>query len=134
MGGGIGSLSGYRGLMLDALESVQVITADGKLFEASKNEYPDLFWAIRGAGSNFGIVTSAVYTVYDASNNGQTMNADFLFPASANQNFWQIMKDFDDALPSRLALTAVAFYDRLHNQVRYLNERRTCSISNKPSP
>lgn len=134
MGGGIGSLIGHRGLMLDALESVRVITADGNLLEASKNQYPDLFWAIRGAGSNFGIVTSAVYTVYDASNNGKAMNADFVFPASANQSFWQLMKDFDDTLPSRLALTAVAFYDRVHNQVRYQDETRTYSASNKSSP
>lgn len=134
MGGGIGSLIGHRGLMLDALESVRVITADGNLLEASKDKYQDLFWAIRGAGSNFGIVTSATYKVYDASNNGKAMNADFVFLAGANQSFWQLMKDFDDTLPSRLALTAVAFYDRTHNQVRHQDDTRTCSTSNGSSP
>ena len=134
MGGGIGSLIGHRGLMLDALESVRVVTADGNLLEASKNKHQDLFWAIRGAGSNFGIVTSATYKVYDASNDGKAMNADFVFPADANQTFWQLMKDFDDTLPSRLALTAVAFYDRVHSQVRYKDEFRTCSSSNEFSP
>ncbi|KAI4144670.1 MAG: hypothetical protein LQ341_002600 [Variospora aurantia] len=116
LGGGIGSLSGHRGLMVDSLKSVRMITASGELVEASKDQHADLFWAIRGAGSNFGIITSATYTVYDASNNAQVMNADFVFPASANQSFWQIMKEFDDTLPSRLALTAVAFYDRIHDQ------------------
>lgn len=130
MGAGIGSLIGHRGLMLDALESVRVITVDGKLVEASKTQHPDLFWAIRGAGSNFGIVSSATYKVYDASNNGQAMNADFVFPASANQSFWQIMKAFDHTIPSRLAMTAVAFYDRVNNQVRYLDETMSCSIAN----
>ena len=134
MGGGIGSLIGHRGLMLDALESVRIITADGNLLEASKDQHPGLFWAIRGAGSKFGIVTSAVHKVYDAWNNGKAMNADFVFPASANQSFWQLMKDFDDTLPSRLALTAVTFYDRLYNQVRYRDETRTCSVSHKCSP
>ena len=118
MGGGIGSLSGHRGLMLDALESVRIVTADGELVEASKTQHPDLFWAIRGAGSNFGIVTSATYKVYDATNNAEAVNADFVFPASTNHSFWQAMKDFDITLPSRLALTAVSFYDRVHNQVR----------------
>ena len=134
MGAGIGSLHGHRGPMLDALDSVRIITADGKIVEASKTQHPDLFWAIRGAGSNFGIVTSATYKVYDASNNGQTMNADFVFPASANQSFWQIMKSFDHTLPSRLALTAVAFYDRVHNEVRNLNETRSYLIADNPSP
>jgi len=134
MGGGIGSLSGHRGLMVDSLKSVRMITASGELVEASKDQNADLFWAIRGAGSNFGIITSATYTVYDASNNAQVMNADFVFPASANQSFWQIMKEFDDTLPSRLALTAVAFYDRIHGQVSHLDETRTCSILNCRSP
>ncbi len=130
MGGGIGALHGHRGLLLDALESIRIVTADGKIVDASKTQHPDLFWALRGAGSNFGIVTSATYKVYDASNNKQAMNADFVFPASANQSFWQIMKSFDHTLPSRLALAAVAFYDRVNNQVRYLDETRSCSIAN----
>ena len=116
LGAGIASLQGHRGLMQDALESVKVVTADGQLLSASKTQNPDLFWAIRGAGSNFGIVTSATYKVYDASNNNQAMNADFVFPAGANQTFWQIMQSFDNTLPSRLALTAVAFYDRIHSR------------------
>ena len=118
MGGGIGSLSGHRGLMADSMKSVRVITASGELVEASNNYNPDLFWAIRGAGSNFGIITSATYNVYEASNKAQVMNADFVFPASANQSFWRIMKEFDSTLPSRLAMTVVAFYDRVHDQVR----------------
>ena len=122
MGGGIGSLMGHRGLMIDALKSVRIVTASGELVEASTSQYPDLFWAIRGAGSNFGIVTSAVYEVYDVSNNGKAMNADFVFTASANQSFWRLMKDFDKTLPSRLAMTVVAFYDHVQNQVRYLDE------------
>ncbi|KAK4697082.1 hypothetical protein P7C71_g938, partial [Lecanoromycetidae sp. Uapishka_2] len=116
MGAGIASMHGHRGLMLDALQSVRVITADGRALDASKTQHSDLFWALRGAGSNFGIVTSATYKVYDASNNRQTMNADFVFSASANHTFWEIMKTFDYTLPSRLALTAVAFYDRVNRQ------------------
>ena len=134
LGGGIGSLIGHRGLMIDALKSVRIVTASGKPIETSKSQYPDLFWAIRGAGSNFGIVTWAVYEVYDASNKGMAMNADFVFTASANQSFWQLMKDFDKTTLSRLALTVVAFYDRVQNQVRYLDETRKWLIFDTSSP
>lgn len=134
LGGGIGSLMGHRGLMIDALKSIRIVTASGEIIEASKGQYPDLFWAIRGAGSNFGIVTSAVYEVYDVSNNGKAMNADFVFTASANQSFWRLMKDFDMTLPSRLAMTVVAFYDRVQNQVRDLDEAKNWLSFDTSSP
>ena len=121
-------MHGYRGLMLDALKSIRVVLADGRIIEASRTEHADLFWAFRGAGSNFGIVTSATYGIYNATNNQQAMNADFVFPASANMTFWQIMQSFDNSLPSRLALTAVAFYDRVNDQVRYRDEERSSSL------
>ncbi|KAI4235936.1 MAG: hypothetical protein L6R40_006304 [Gallowayella cf. fulva] len=73
---------------------------------ASEKEHADLFWGIRGAGYNFGIVTSATYKVYDATNRGQFVNADFLFPASANQSVWQILQAYDRTFPAQLALTA----------------------------
>lgn len=134
MGGGIGSLSGHRGLMVDSLKSVRMITARGELVEASKNQNADLFWPIRGAGSNFGVIILATYTVYDAPNNAQITNADFVFSASANESFWQIIKEFDDTLSSRLALTAVAFYDRIHGQISHLEKTRTCSMLDCCSP
>ena len=117
LGGGIGSLHGHRGILLDALESVRIVTANGDLLTASETENADLFWALRGAGSNYGIVTQATYKVYDASNDGMYTNADFVFPASANRTFFEILQSFDgDRLPSRLAMTAVAFYNRVTDQ------------------
>ena len=56
--GGYGWQTRKYGLSLDNLMSVDIVTAEGKLLKASKNENPDLFWAIRGGGGNFGIVTS----------------------------------------------------------------------------
>jgi fumiquinazoline A oxidase len=118
MGAGIGSLQGHRGLMLDALESVRIVTADGALINASRTQNSDLFWAIRGAGANFGVVTSATFLLYDATYEGQVMIADFAFPASANQTFWRLMQSFDHNMPSKLSLTGVGVYDRISNQVR----------------
>ncbi|RMF30876.1 MAG: FAD-binding oxidoreductase, partial [Candidatus Nitrosothermus koennekii] len=58
LGGGFGWISRKHGLAVDNLISAEIVTADGKLLTASKEENADLFWAIRGGGGNFGIVTS----------------------------------------------------------------------------
>jgi len=57
LGGGIGWLMRKYGLTVDQLLSVDLITADGEFVKASESENPDLFWGVRGAGGNFGIVT-----------------------------------------------------------------------------
>jgi FAD/FMN-containing dehydrogenase len=56
--GGIGLLGRKFGLTIDNLKSVEIVTADGSLYHASADENPELFWAVRGAGGNFGVVTS----------------------------------------------------------------------------
>jgi FAD/FMN-containing dehydrogenase len=62
--GGMGHLRRPYGLSLDNLLSVDIVTADGKLKVASADEHPDLFWAVRGAGSNFGVVTSFEFQLH----------------------------------------------------------------------
>jgi FAD/FMN-containing dehydrogenase len=64
LGGGIGYLSRGHGLSLDNLISADVVTADGQVVVASEREHTDLFWAIRGGGGNFGVVTSFEYALH----------------------------------------------------------------------
>jgi FAD/FMN-containing dehydrogenase len=65
LGGGFGWLTRKYGMTVDNLISVQVVTADGKRIRASENENADLFWAIRGGGGNFAIVTQSNSTLHE---------------------------------------------------------------------
>jgi FAD/FMN-containing dehydrogenase len=62
--GGLGHLRRTHGLSLDNLLSVEIVTADGHVQRASTDENPDLFWAVRGAGSNFGVITSFEFKLH----------------------------------------------------------------------
>jgi hypothetical protein len=68
LGGGIGWLSRRYGFAADSVVRAEVVTADGESVVASAQEEPDLFWALRGGGPNFGVVTSLEFALYPVAN------------------------------------------------------------------
>ena len=67
LGGGIGYLVRRHGLTIDSLIGVEVVTADGRLLHVDERSHPDLFWAIRGGGGNFGVVTRFRFALHEVA-------------------------------------------------------------------
>jgi FAD/FMN-containing dehydrogenase len=99
LGGGHGWLGGKYGLALDNLISADIITADGQLHIASATENQDLFWAVRGGGGNFGMVTSFEYQLYPV---GPLLVGMVIFPLDRAKEILQFYHEFASTAPDEL--------------------------------
>jgi FAD/FMN-containing dehydrogenase len=92
LGGGIGWLMRKHGLTVDNVLEAEVVTADGDVILASAHDHPDLFWALRGGGGNFGVVTSLRFTLHPV---GPTVMAGPVFwAAEATADVLRFYRDF----------------------------------------
>jgi len=105
LGGGIGFLMGTQGLTVDTLVGVQLVKADGGVVHASADENPDLFWAVRGAGANFGIVTRFEYRVQPVPD---LYGGRIHYPLSAAAEVLRTTRDLALEAPDELTLQFVA--------------------------
>jgi FAD/FMN-containing dehydrogenase len=96
LGGGLGWLMGKHGLAVDNVIAADVVTADGRFRRASANEHPDLFWALRGGGGNFGVVTSIEYRVHQVP---QVLGGLVLFPLDQARDVMRVYRDLCPTLP-----------------------------------
>jgi FAD/FMN-containing dehydrogenase len=91
LGGGLGHLSRTYGLTIDSLIEVDIVLADGKLTTASAHENQDLFWAVRGGGGNFGVITSFLFKMHDA---GVVYGGPMLWHIEESEQVMKFYRDF----------------------------------------
>jgi FAD/FMN-containing dehydrogenase len=100
LGGGLGWLSSKHGLTVDNLLSADVVLADGRFLKANATENSDLFWALRGGGGNFGVVTSFEYQLHNV---GPTIIGGMVaYPLGEARNVLRFYRDFCKAAPDEL--------------------------------
>jgi FAD/FMN-containing dehydrogenase len=106
LGGGIGWLMRKHGLTIDNLLEVEMVTADGTSLKASAKEHPDLFWAVRGGGGNFGVVTAFTYRLHPV---GPTIYGGAAFyPAAKARDLLRFYREWVRTQPDDLT-TLLAF-------------------------
>jgi FAD/FMN-containing dehydrogenase len=101
LGAGIGRLQRNFGLTVDNLRAVELITADGRMVRAGAEEEPDLFWAIRGAGANFGVVTAFELELHPFA--GVLHRGTFIYPASLAHEVWGLVRDWAPTMPDAVS-------------------------------
>jgi FAD/FMN-containing dehydrogenase len=101
LGGGFGWLSRSLGLTIDNLMSAQVVTAAGTTVTASATEHPDLFWAIRGGGGNFGIVTSFEFRLHPIG--PEVLSGLVIHPLAAARDVLRFYREFIKNAPDEFA-------------------------------
>ncbi|KAL9018643.1 MAG: hypothetical protein Q9185_004054 [Variospora sp. 1 TL-2023] len=88
LGGGFGKYMRYAGLMSDNIVEMDVVTANGSEIKVSATSHPDLYWGMRGAGHNFGIVTKFQYKIFDYPKGQDTYYVTYIFTDDKLESFF----------------------------------------------
>ncbi len=107
LGGGIGWLMGRYGLTVDNLISAEVVTATGDVLTASDDEHADLFWALRGGGGNFGVVTSFEYRAHPVR---EVLAGPVLYPLADARAALTFHREFTATAPDELTVGAALIH------------------------
>ena len=102
LGGGVGRLQRHFGLTIDNVRAVELVTADGRAVRASATEEPELFWGMRGAGWNFGVVTAFELALHPF---GGTLNRGIrIYAGSDIRDVWTAFREYASAAPDTVSL------------------------------
>lgn len=118
VGGGVGRYMGTLGLVADRMVSARVVTAAGEVITVSKKEHAELFWGMRGAGANLGIITSATYQAAKAADhaNGYALTIDMYFAANRTAAYFEHLERIADQLPANVAGLHLTSYNATTDQ------------------
>ncbi|MBS1190593.1 MAG: FAD-linked oxidase [Rhodocyclaceae bacterium] len=105
LGGGFGWLTRKHGLSIDNLISAEVVTADGQRIMASRTEHPDLFWALRGGGGNFGVVTRFEFQLHPVG--PEVLAGLIVFPFADARRVLEQYRAFVQTMPDELCVWAL---------------------------
>lgn len=101
LGGGLGWLMGVHGLAADNLTSVELVTSDGDVLNVTDESHPDLFWALRGGGGNFGVATSLEYRLHSLREVTAGLVA---HPFEAARDVFRFYREFTASSPDELGV------------------------------
>ena len=127
-GGGVGPLMSKYGLGCDNVVAADLVLADGRLVRASAQENPDLYWAIRGGGGNFGVATAFEVALHPVS---EVFAGHIILSSPDGRELLRALRDFAPSSPEELTLIADMGPDQdrkltLSIQACYIGERERC--------
>lgn len=103
LGAGIGRLQRNFGLTIDNLLAVEMVTADGRQVRASATDEPELFWGVRGAGANFGVVTAFELALQPFG--GVLHRGTLIWPAARAHEVWALVRDWAPTMPDAVSVS-----------------------------
>jgi FAD/FMN-containing dehydrogenase len=103
LGGGIGWLARKLGLQANSVTAIELVTADGRLVRADEHEHSDLFWALRGGGGNFGVVTAMEFRLYALES---IVAGAMIWPAERSREILHAWREWTTTAPDEVTTSA----------------------------